>query len=140
MLESTLEIMQHFYVQMTTEPSEYSIFPVDIAYYTLKCTKCDKSISPHGSIRKRLMHAPYSMLHHWDIIQHKDDINDDEIDSMPFLFTSSERCLQSKNLLKEAWNSMSGDKVEELISKKCKYHDYREHHRFCEAVRVDMAN
>ncbi len=33
MLELTLEIMQHFYIKMTTEPSGYSIFPVDMAYY-----------------------------------------------------------------------------------------------------------
>jgi hypothetical protein len=45
------------------------------------------------------MHAPLAMLHHWDmiqpknwdIIQPKDDIDDNEIDSMPLLFTSSER-------------------------------------------------
>jgi hypothetical protein len=49
------------------------------------------------------------MLHHWDIIQSKDVINDDEIISMPLLFTSSEEYLQQNNLLKEAWNSMSGD-------------------------------
>jgi hypothetical protein len=35
---------------------------------------------------------------------------------------------------------MSGDGVEGLISKKCMYHDYRACHRFCEAIRVDMAN
>jgi hypothetical protein len=36
MLESMLELMQHFFIQMMTEPSGYSIFPGDIAYYTLK--------------------------------------------------------------------------------------------------------
>jgi hypothetical protein len=39
MLESTLAIFQHFCNQMTSEPDEYSIFPGDIAYYTLRCTR-----------------------------------------------------------------------------------------------------
>jgi hypothetical protein len=64
MLESTLEIMQHSYIQMETEPSGYSLFPGDMAYYTLKCSKCHKSISPHGSIEKNLMRAPIAMLDH----------------------------------------------------------------------------
>jgi hypothetical protein len=85
MLESTLEIMQHYYIQMKTEPSGYSHSPGDKAYYTLKCSKCGKSISPHGSIREVLMHAPIAMLDHshmisskdWDMIQPNDDNYDD---------------------------------------------------------------
>jgi hypothetical protein len=77
------------------------------------------------------MHVPVAMLHHWDMIQtknwdmiqHKDDIDDNEIDSMPLLVTSSERFIQSKNLLQEAWNSRSGDGVEGLFSNKCNNHD-----------------
>jgi hypothetical protein len=116
---------------MTTEPSGYSLFPGDLAYFTLKCTRCGQSISPHGSIGEILMHAPHSILHHWDVIQPKNNIDDDEMDSMPLLFTSSESYIQSKNLLTEAWNSMSGDGVEGLISKKCIYHDYGAGYRFC---------
>jgi hypothetical protein len=55
------------------------------------------------------MHAPIAMLHHWDMIQPKDwdmiqtkdDIDDDEIDSMPLLATSSERFIQPKKLYKK---------------------------------------
>jgi hypothetical protein len=56
------------------------------------------------------------------------------------MVTSSKRFIQSKNLLTKAWNSMSDDGVEGLISKKCKYHAYGACHRFCKAVRVDMSN
>ncbi len=57
---------------MMTEPSGYSIFPGDITCYTLKCFKCGQSVSPHGSIREILMHAPLVTIHHWDMIQPKD--------------------------------------------------------------------
>jgi hypothetical protein len=39
MLELTVEIMQHFYIQMMTETSGYSLSHGDMAYYTLKCSK-----------------------------------------------------------------------------------------------------
>jgi hypothetical protein len=52
MLELVLEIMQHFYNQMTTEPSGYSIFPGDMAYYSLKCSKCGQNVSPHVQLEK----------------------------------------------------------------------------------------
>jgi hypothetical protein len=120
MLESLLEIMQIYYILMRTEPSGYSLFPGDMVYYFLMCSKCDKSISPHGSIGEILMHTPVIMLDHWhrispkdwDVVQPNDDINDNKIDSMPLIFASYERFLQSRNLLADAWNSRSGDGVE----------------------------
>jgi hypothetical protein len=152
--------MQHCYIQMKTEPRGYSPFPGEMAYYTLKCSKCGKNVSPHGSIGEIQMHAPVTMLDHWhmislkdwDMIQPKDDIDDDGIDSVLLLFSSYDRLLQSRNLLKDAWNSRSGHGVEGSIQNKCKNHDYdriqimcNSHdygagHRFCEAVRVDMEN
>jgi hypothetical protein len=95
---------------MTTESSGYSIFPGDITCYTLKCFKCGQSVSPHGSIREILMHAPLVTIHHWDMIQpkdwdmiqSKDDIDDNEIDSMPLFVTSSEGYMKSKKILEEA--------------------------------------
>jgi hypothetical protein len=54
------------------------------------------------------MHAPIATLYHWhmisskdwDMTQPNDDIEDDEIDSVLLLFSSYERFLQSRNLLK----------------------------------------
>jgi hypothetical protein len=143
-----LEIMQHYCIQMKKEQSGCSLSPGDMAYYTLKCSKCGKSVSPHGSIGEDLMHAPIAMLDHWhmispknwDLIQPNDDIDDNEIGSTPLLFSSYERFLQSRNLLKDAWNFRSGNGVEASIQNKCKNHDYGTGHRFCEAFRVDMEN
>jgi hypothetical protein len=86
------------------------------------------------------MHPPIAMLHHKDWIQPKDDIDDNDMNSMPLLFTTYKSYIQSIKCFKEAWNFMSGDAYEGSISKTCNYHDYREHHRFCKAVRADMAN
>jgi hypothetical protein len=40
MLESRLEILQQFYIQMETEPDEFAIFPGDLSTYTLRCIRC----------------------------------------------------------------------------------------------------
>ncbi len=99
-----------------------------MAYYTLKCSKCCKRVSPHGSIREILIHAPIAILDHWHMISLKDlnmiqpnDDNDyNEIDPVPLLCSSNERFLQSRNLLIDAWNSRSGDGVEGSKLKRCK--------------------
>ncbi len=101
MLKSTQEIMQHYYIKMKTDPSGCSLFPGDMAYSTLKCSKCCKRVSPHGSIGEILMHAPIAMLDHWhmilpkdlDLIQPNDDNVDNEIDPVPLLCSSYERFL-----------------------------------------------
>jgi hypothetical protein len=36
MLESTLEILQQFYIQMESEPHEFSVYPGDLSTYALK--------------------------------------------------------------------------------------------------------
>jgi hypothetical protein len=58
---------------------------------------------------------------------------------MPLLFTSYDSYLQLLKSFEEAVNSMSGD-YEELDLKKFKNSSKNEKHRFCEAVKVNMAN
>jgi hypothetical protein len=40
MLESTLEILQQFYIQMESEPHEFSVCPKDLSTYRLRCIRC----------------------------------------------------------------------------------------------------
>jgi hypothetical protein len=40
MLESTLEILQQFYIQMETEPHALLLCPGDSSLNTLKCMRC----------------------------------------------------------------------------------------------------
>ncbi len=41
MLESTLELLQQFYIQMETEPDDFLLFPGDLSLYTLRCIRCE---------------------------------------------------------------------------------------------------
>jgi hypothetical protein len=125
---------------MATEPDDFSISPEDLASFTLKCTRCGNSVAPHRSIGESLIHAPLAMLHHWDMIQLNEDMNVNEMNSMPLLFTSYESYIGSTKSFQKACISMSGDEYEELLLKTCTNHSRSTWHRFCEAVKVDMAN
>jgi hypothetical protein len=124
---------------MEIEPDDFSIFPGDLSLYTLKCVRCGTSISPLGSIRETLFHAPIAILHHWNTIQPNEDTNVNEMMSILLLFTSYDSCLQLKKSFQEAVNSMSGDN-EELVLKTYKNSSRNGQHRLYEAVKVDMAN
>jgi hypothetical protein len=44
-LESMLEILQQFYIQMESEPHEFSVYPGDLSTYTLWCTRCGQPVT-----------------------------------------------------------------------------------------------
>jgi hypothetical protein len=50
MLESTLEILQQFYIQIETEPHDFLLFPGDSSLYTLRFMRCHKPATVAGSI------------------------------------------------------------------------------------------
>jgi hypothetical protein len=95
MLESMLEILQHFYIQMETEPHDFLLFPGDSSLYILRCMRCCKPVTFAGSIRETLLHAPTEMLYHWNIIQFHNKQNNRELMLTPLLFTSYQNYLQS---------------------------------------------
>jgi hypothetical protein len=69
MLESTLEILQQFYIQIKIEPDDFHLFPGDSSLYILMCMRCCKPVTVAGSIGIRtLLHAPTAMLYHWNMI------------------------------------------------------------------------
>jgi hypothetical protein len=70
MLESMLEILQQFYIEMELEPHEFSVYPGDISTYTLWCIRCGQPVTLAGSIGETLFHAPTAMLYHWNISIH----------------------------------------------------------------------
>ncbi len=47
-LESMLEKLQQFYIQMETEPHDFLLFPGDSSLYTLRCIKCHKPVTVAG--------------------------------------------------------------------------------------------
>jgi hypothetical protein len=72
MLQSTLEILQQFYIQMEIEPDTFHLFPRDSSLYTLRCMGCHKPVTVAGSIGRTLLHAPTALLYHWNMIQFHD--------------------------------------------------------------------
>ncbi len=50
MLESTLEILQQFYIQMETPFNEFHLLGGDLSTYTLRCKRCSQGVTLHGSI------------------------------------------------------------------------------------------
>jgi hypothetical protein len=90
MLESTLEILQQFYIQMETQSDEFHLFPGDLSTYTLRCKRCGQHVTLHGSIEETLFHAPAAMLYHCNMIQPHDEQIHRESMFMPHLFASYE--------------------------------------------------
>jgi len=71
-LESTLEILQQFYTKMHSDHNYFCLISGDLCKYTLKCVRCDASITTPGTIGETLYHAPFAILHHWEMIDHQD--------------------------------------------------------------------
>jgi hypothetical protein len=88
MLESMLELLQQFYIQMESEPDDLYLFPGDLFTNMLRCKRCGPCVTLRGSIRETLFHAPAAMLYHWKVIEpHDEQIHRDSM-LMPLVFTS----------------------------------------------------
>jgi hypothetical protein len=92
-LESMLEILQQFCIQMESEPHEFSICPGDLSTYMLWCIRCGQPVTLAGSIGETLFHAPTAMLYHWNMIQSHGNKNDRKSMLMPLLFISYDNYL-----------------------------------------------
>ncbi len=88
MLESTLELLQQFYIQMETQPDDFHLFAGDLSTYTLRCIRFGQSVTLPGSIEETLLHASTAMLYHWNMIQSHDEENHRESMLILLLFTS----------------------------------------------------
>jgi hypothetical protein len=62
-LESMLEILQQFYMQMETQSDEFHLFLGDLSTYTLRCKRCGQRVTLAGLIGETLFHAPTAMLY-----------------------------------------------------------------------------
>jgi hypothetical protein len=132
MLESTLEILQQFYIQMETQSDEFHLFGGDLSTYTLWCKRCGQPVTLAGSIGETLFHAPTAMLYHWNIIQFHNKQNYRELMLMPLLFTSYDNYLRSSKSFQVSLNG-----IEKFgCQKPTKYGQFM----FYEAVENDMAN
>jgi hypothetical protein len=104
MLESPLEILQQFYIQVETQSDEFHLFAGDLSTYTLWCIRCGQPVTLAGSIGENLYHAPAAILHHWNMIEPHDDQIYRELILMPLLFASYDNYVCSSKSFYEGWN------------------------------------
>ncbi len=90
MLESTLEILQQFYIQVEMQSEEFYLFGGDLSTYMLRCKRCGQHSTHHGSIGEILYHAPAAMLYYWNMIEPHDEQIHREVMLRPLLFASYE--------------------------------------------------
>ncbi len=106
MLESMLEILQQFYIQVETQSDEFHFFVGELSTYTLQCKRCGQRVTLHDSIGEILYHAPTAMLYHWNMIEPHDEQIHRELMLMPLLFASYENYVRSSNSFFDGWNWM----------------------------------
>jgi hypothetical protein len=53
-LESTLELLQQFYIQVESIAHDYKVFPGDQSAFSLKCFCCDEKVTPMETLEKLL--------------------------------------------------------------------------------------
>jgi len=89
-LESTIELLQQFTLEMIESSDQFLIFPGDGCKFKLKCTRCGKFVTHSESIGRILSIAPYALLSHLDITLLTENENDvsDNLEVIPILFTS----------------------------------------------------
>ncbi len=98
MLESMLEMLQQFYIQVETQSEESHCFGGDLSTYTLRCKRCGQHVTHPDSIGDTLFYAPAEMLYHWNMIEPNDEQMHRELMLMPLLFISYENMYDHQNL------------------------------------------
>ncbi len=143
-LESNLELLKQFYIQVESIAHDYKVFPGDQSKFSLKCLCCEKKNTPTELLGKLLFMAPLAISHHLKMLSSISPVNDSPLvlKNMPVLFTSMKNYSASKSLFDDAIYEIAEDNAEELFHSKkcCTNHNCRiGEYCFCEAIKVDLA-
>ncbi len=103
-LESTLELLQQFYIQVESVAQDYKVFPGDQSTFSLKCCRCGKKIIPTETLANLLFMAPMAICHHLKMLPSVSLVNEPTFlfRKMPVLFTSIENYFASKSAFDNA--------------------------------------
>jgi hypothetical protein len=135
-LESTLEILQQFYIATEKCDKQYRLFPGVQYQYSVKCMRRHNCVSSTTlGIGETLLNAPSAMLHHWNILWTHDAEWKVPSTSLPLLFTSTESYDASKTSFKD-----SLDRTDDVLHYPyfCSNKQFGEYN-FCESVKVDLS-
>ncbi len=135
-LESTLEILQQFYIAVEKCDKQYHLFPGDQYRYSVKCMRCHKRVSSTTlGIGETLLNAPSAMLRHWNILWTHDADWEVPLTSLPLLFTSTESYEASKISFKNSLDRMDDVLHYPYFCSDKRFGEYN----FCEAMKVDLS-
>ncbi len=100
-LESTLELLQQFYIQVESIAHNHKVFPGDQSKFSLKCLCCEKKTSPTELLGKLIFMAPMAISHHLKMLSSISPVNDSPLvlKNMPVLFTSTKIIQHQKHCL-----------------------------------------
>jgi hypothetical protein len=142
-LESTLELLQQFYISIEYHITKFNVIPCDLNQFCLRCARCRRRVSTIADIDTTLKNAPTAKLMHWWFIHsHGDDANHDSDgsktdvlhSSLPLLFSTQETYDKSLSLFEHSTDDLDKCLHYDILCSKeccCKY-------RFYKAVKVDM--
>jgi hypothetical protein len=135
-LESTLEILQQFYISIEKCDKQYHLFPGDQYQYSVKCMRCHKCVSSTTlGIGETLLNTPFAMLNHWNILWTHDGDWEVPSTSLPLLFTSTESYEASKTSFKNSLDRMDDVLHYPYFCSDKRFGEYN----FCEAIKVDLS-
>ena len=136
LLESTLEILQQFYIAIEKCDEQYHLFPGDQYQYSMKCMRCHKCVSSTTlGIGDTLFKAPSAMLSHWNILRTQNADWEVPSTSPPLLFTSTESYEASKTSFKNSLDTTDDVLHYPYFCSNKRFGEYM----FCEAVKVDLS-
>jgi hypothetical protein len=118
--ESTLELLQQFYVQVESVARDHKVFPGDQSTFSLKCFHCGKKVTPMETLGKLLFMTPMAICHHLKICSSISPGDESQLflKKMPVLFTSIKNHSASKCSFDNAIYKTAGDKADELFTQR----------------------
>jgi hypothetical protein len=138
-LESTLELLQQFHIQVESFAHDYKVFPGDQSKFSLKCLCCGNKNTLTESLGKLIFMAPIAISHHLEMLSSISSVYDSPLvlKNMPVLFTSIKKYSASKTLFDNAIYELAEDDADKIFHSKhcCTNHDCRiGEYCFCEAA------
>jgi hypothetical protein len=143
-LESTLELLQQFYLQVESIALDYKVFPRDQSKFSLNCIRCGKKNYSYRINWESFIHGTHGYFS-----------SSENVFINPFCqwfmfnfqeyaspFHIHENYSASKTLIDEAIYEIAEDEADVLFHSKyiCTNHDCRiGEYCFCEATKVDLA-
>jgi len=129
-LESTLELLQQFYIQLDKLSVEYRLFVGDLNKYCLHCTRCHRAITRPDFICQILEIAPMAMLWHLGMAS---DLCD--FPHCPVILPSKDFVYYSHSFFEGSMEDMND--IESSLFLKCDAIRSQGMLTFCEASKVD---